>query len=203
MASRGREEAMTESRLFGVRGGSIGARMNTQFACLLTAALLLALPAAAETKKVVAPAHPAAAAAGPKSIGKFEDWTAATHSESGQTVCYAFTRAQSSAPALPGRGAVVLTVTERSSGRDAVAIEAGFSYAANAAVTVQVDQTGLEFYTSSRNAFARDGKAAVTAFGKGSRAIARSPGPKEVTDTFSLKGFGAAYAAIVKACPAK
>ena len=86
---------------------------------------------------------------------------------------------------------MVLTVTERPSGRDTVAIEAGFSYAANATVTVQVDQAGLEFYTSGRNAFARDGKAAVTAFGKGSRAIARSPAPKEVTDTFSLKGFGA------------
>ena len=195
---------MTESRLFGGLGGSIAACMNMRFPCLMTLSLLLALPAAAETKKTVAPAHPAAAAAaGPKSIGKFEDWTAATHSESGQTVCYAFTRAQSSAPVLPGRGAVVLTVTERSSGRDAVAIEAGFSYAANAAVTVQVDQAGLEFYTSGRNAFARDGKAAAVAFGKGSRAIARSPGPKEVTDTFSLKGFGAAYAAIVKACPAK
>jgi Invasion associated locus B (IalB) protein len=195
---------MTESRLFGGRGGSIAAGMNMRFPCLMTLSLLLALPAAAETKTTVAPAHPAAAAAaGPKSIGKFEDWTAATHSESGQTVCYAFTRAQSSAPVLPGRGAVVLTVTERASGRDAVAIEAGFSYAANAAVTVQVDQTGLEFYTSGRNAFARDGKAAASAFGKGSRAIARSPGPKEVTDTFSLKGFGAAYAAIVKACPAK
>jgi hypothetical protein len=195
---------MTESRLFGERGGSIAAGMNMRFPCLMTLSLLLALPAAAETKKTVAPAHPAAAAAaGPKSIGKFEDWTAATHSESGQTVCYAFTRAQSSAPVLPGRGAVVLTVTERSSGRDAVAIEAGFSYGANATVTVQVDQTGLEFYTSGRNAFARDGKAAASAFGKGSRAIARSPGPKEVTDTFSLKGFGKAYEAIVKACPAK
>jgi hypothetical protein len=43
------------------------------------------------------------------------------------------------------------------------------------------------------------------ALAKGSRAIARSPGPKDVsvTDTFSLKGFEAAYAAIVKACPAK
>ena len=163
---------------------------------------MLALPAAAAApKKTVPPAHPAVA--GPKPIGKFEDWTAATHSESGQTVCYAFTRAQSSAPALPGRGAVVLTVTERSSGRDAVAIEAGFSYAPNATVTLQVDQTGLEFYTAGRDAFARDGKAAVAAFSKGSRAIARSPGPKEVTDTFSLKGFEAAYAAIVKACPPK
>ena len=193
---------MSVSRLFGVRRRPIGARMNTRFSCCLTIALLLALPAAAETKKTTAPAHPPVAA-GPKSIGKFDDWTAATHSESGQTVCYAFTRVQSSAPAIPGRGAVVLTVTERSSGRDAVAIEAGFAYAANATVTLQVDQTGLEFYTAGRNAFARDGKAAVTAFNKGSRAIARSPTPKEVTDTFSLKGFGQAYAAIVKACPAK
>ncbi|HEY0183633.1 MAG TPA: invasion associated locus B family protein [Rhodopila sp.] len=177
--------------------------MNMRFPCLLAVALLLADPAAAETKKTAAPAHPAPTTTGPRSIGKFDDWTAATHSESGQTVCYAFTRAQSSAPALPGRGAVVLTVTERSSGRDAVAIEAGFAYAPNTTVTVQVDQTGLEFYTAGRNAFARDGKAAVTAFGRGSRAIARSPTPKEVTDTFSLRGFGAAYAAIVKACPAK
>jgi invasion associated locus B (IalB) protein len=189
------------ARLFAIPDGPIAAAMNTRYRCLLTVALLLAVPAMAETKK---PAHPAAAPpAGPKSIGKFDDWTAASHAESGQTVCYAFTRVQSSAPALSGRGPVILTVTERPSGRDAVAIEAGFTYAANATVTLQVDQTGLDFYTSGRNAFARDGKAAVTAFGKGSRAIARSPAPKEVTDTFSLKGFGQAYAAIVKACPAK
>jgi len=192
---------MTARRLFGVRGGLIAAPMNIRFARFMPVVLLLALPAAAQTKK---PTHPAAAAAaGPKKTGDFGDWTAATHAESGQTVCYAFTRVQSSTPTLPGRGAVVLTVTERSSGRDAVAIEAGLAYGKDATVTVQVDQTGLEFYTSGRNAFARDGKAAVTAFNKGSRAIARSPAPKEVTDTFSLKGFGQAYAAIVKACPAK
>jgi hypothetical protein len=198
---------------FRVRPGPISAPMNTRLPrflafCLPVPALLLALPAvAAESRKPAPAAHAPAAhtptAAGPKSIGKFDDWTAATHQESGAPVCYAFTRVQSSAPTLPGRGPVVLTVTERASGRDAVAIEAGFPYAANATVTVQVDQAGLEFYTAGRNAFARDGKAAVTAFGKGSRAIARSPGPKEVTDTFSLRGFGQAYAAIVKACPAK
>ncbi len=176
--------------------------MITRFPWILTLVLVLASPVAAQTKKP-APSHPAAN--GPKSIGKFDDWTAATHQEGGQTVCYAFTRAQSSSPALPGRGAVILTVTERSAGRDAVAIEAGFTFAPNAAVTVQVDQAGLEFYTAQRAAFARDGKAAVAALHKGGRAIARSPGPKEasVTDTFSLKGFAPAYAAIVKACPAK
>jgi hypothetical protein len=195
---------MNALRLFDVPAGPIAAPMNTRFHCLLTVALLLAVPAMAETKKTPPPTHPAAAsAAGPKLIGKFDDWTAATHAESGQPVCYAFARVQSSAPAIAGRGPVVLTVTERPSGRDAVAIEAGFAYAANATVTLQVDQTGLDFYTSGRNAFARDGKTAVTAFEKGSRAIARSPAPKEVTDTFSLKGFSQAYAAIGKACPAK
>jgi invasion protein IalB len=192
---------MNATRLFAIRRRLIAARMDIRFAGFLLGAALLALPVSAAPKKPAAAAHPTAA--GPKSIGKFEDWTAATHQESGQTVCYAFARAQSSSPTLPGRGPVVLTVTERASGRDAVAIEAGFAYPADAGVTLQVDQTGLEFYTSGRNAFARDGKAAVMAFGKGSRAIARSPGPKEVTDTFSLKGFGQAYAAIVKACPAK
>jgi hypothetical protein len=192
---------MTPSRLFGAPGGPIAAPMNTRFLSFLSLSLLVALPAVAESKKPAPTVH--ATPAGPKKIGEFGDWIAATHQEGGQPLCYAFTRAQSSAPALPGRGPVILTVTERSSGRDAVAIEAGFSYAANATVTVQVDQTGLEFYTSGRNAFARDGKAAVAAFGRSSRAIARSPAPKEVTDTFSLKGFSDAYKAIVKACPAK
>ncbi len=149
------------------------------------------------------PVHPAAASAAPKQLDKFDDWTAATHQEAGQTVCYAFTRAESSAPTVPGRGPVILTVTERPTGRDSVALEAGFNFAPNATVIVQVDQAGLDFYTAQRNAFARDGKAAVSAFQKGARAIARSPGPhdKQVTDTFSLMGFSAAYAAIVKACP--
>jgi hypothetical protein len=98
---------------------------------------------------------------------------------------------------------VILTVTQRASGRDSVAIEAGFAFAPNATVNVQADQTGLDFYTHQRAAFARDGHAAVAAFQSAGRAIARSPGPHDatVTDTFSLKGFTAAYAAISKACP--
>jgi hypothetical protein len=141
---------------------------------------------------------------GPKSIGKFDDWTAATHQESGTTVCYAFTRAQTSNPATPSRGAVIITITQRPTLRDAVAIDAGFRFAANAAVTVQVDQKRFDFYTDKRNAFARDGKAVVAAFQKGSRAIAQSPGPKDmpVTDIFSLRGFLPAFAAITRACPA-
>jgi len=166
---------------------------------------LTIVPAAAQPHPAPRPAsRPAPAKPGPRSIGTFEDWTAATNMEAGQTVCYAFTRAQSSNPAISGRGQVVLTVTERSSGRDTVALSAGFSYAATAAVAIAIDQTTMEFYTAQRSAFARDGHAAVIAFEKAGRVIAKSPGPKgPVTDVFSLRGFSAAYAAIGKACPPK
>lgn len=210
---------MTRSRLLRVAAGRICSLMPIHPSRLLLAfalPALLALPAFAETAKpspakpaaASAPAKPAAPAApanGPKQIGKFDDWTAATHQESGTTVCYAFTRVQSSAPAVAGRGPVIITITQRPTLRDAVAIEAGFAYADKATVKVQVDQTKLDFYTDKRNAFARDGKAVATAFSKGSKAIAHSPGPHnaEVVDTFSLKGFAPAYAAINKACPPK
>lgn len=170
--------------------------------CLLIAALLVPLAAHAAPKSTARSTAPGA----PVELGKFDDWIAATHEESGATVCYAFTRAKTSNPTLPGRHEVILTVTERPTGRDAVAIAAGYAFPRNAAVSVQVDTAGFDFYTSASNAFARDGKLTVFAFGKGSQATARSPGPREgqqIVDTFSLKGFSAAYAAIVKACPAR
>ncbi len=165
--------------------------------------LALAQPKAAAHPATHEPAHSASAA--PKSIGKFEDWQAVTHQEGGQLVCYAFVRAAGSQPALPGRGEVVLTVTQRSSGRNAVAISAGFPYAADAEVQMGVEQAQLAFYTAGRSAFARDGRAVVAAFVKAREAVAKSPGPRSatVTDTFSLRGFSPAYAAINKACPAK
>jgi hypothetical protein len=185
--------------------------MRTLLYLILGAGLVLpsALPvgAAAQSRAAHGPARPGARANpnAPKSIGKFEEWQAATHVEAGQTVCYAFTRAQSSTPEIKGRGDVVLTVTQRPSGRDAVAITAGFAYAANAEVMVGVDKTELAFYTSGRSAFARDGHSVTAAFDKGRTAVAKSPGPKGVTvsDTFWLRGFVAAYAAINKACPPK
>jgi hypothetical protein len=178
---------------------------------LIASLACLAAPAAAQAPKPAAPkppAHPPAANE-PKKLGVFGDWTAATHQEAGATVCYTFTYAAHSVPTLPGRDEPVLTVAERPSARDDVALNAGFAYAPGAAVTVQVDQTGLDFYTAQpqpgRNAFARDGKAAIATFQKGSEAQARSPGPHEahVVDTFSLRGFSAAYAEINKACPPK
>ena len=166
--------------------------------------LLSAHPSAAQTRAPAAtPAAGPAQAGAPQKLGTFEDWIAARHQEDGRTVCYAFTRASKSAPPVPNRTEVLLTVTQRPNGRDTVAITAGFDYPANADVTVNIDLAAQAFYTSKRFAFAKDGPATVAAMQRGRTAISRGPGPRNipVEDTFSLRGFSPAYAAIVKACP--
>lgn len=156
-----------------------------------------------------APRHVAeqrpAATTRPKELGKYGDWTAAVYEQGGKKICYAFTRAQSSKPALPDRGPVIMTITDRPGAAKSVAMEAGFTYAPKASVTVRVDPKTLAFYTHGDNAFARDSKAAEAAFERGITAEAHSPAPdgKEVVDTFSLKGFSNARDAIEKVCPGK
>lgn len=190
---------MRTLRLFAPGALRISSHMHIPATCLALAVLLAPGAAWAQAKPGPAPAK----AEGPKSIGTFQDWQAATHTEGGQTVCYALTRAKP-AGAVPGRGEVVLTVTHRPNLRDAVAISAGFAYAANAEVKVEAGQTTLDFYTAQRSAFAREGAKTVAAFNRVQQAVAKSPGPRgPVSDTFSLKGFTQAYAAITKACPGR
>ena len=83
----------------------------------------------------------------------FQSWTAATHAEGGQKVCYAFTRATRS-EGVPNRAAnnVLLVVTHRPKGRDQVALQAGYAYPRNAEggdpVQVSVGGTSVGFYTA-------------------------------------------------------
>ncbi len=166
-------------------------------------AFIAALPAAAAPKRHASP--PAETPSGAKPLGKFNEWSAVTREENGQTVCYAFAYPTASAPRIAGRGRPVLTVTQRPTGRDAVAFGAGYAFAANAETSLQVEQATLPFYTAGRFAFARDGAAAVGAIRKGGQATMRGPAPRgaQVADTFGLRGFDEAYAAIAKACPAR
>ena len=168
------------------------------------AALLLPLAAVAAEPGAKRPPDRADT---PQPLGTFEAWTAATHHEADQLVCYAFTRVHGSSAKLAGRGDVILSVTERPSGRDAVALSAGYAYPPSAEARLQVEKASFVLYTSQRSAFARDGHAVVAALLRShAREIqTHAPAPRhmQVTDQFSLRGFAQAYAAITKACPAK
>lgn len=160
---------------------------------------LVASPALAQQR----PSTPAQQQPGPRQLGTFRDWTAATYQESGQKICYAFTRASKTEPARQG---VVLTVTHRPGGRDSVAISAGYAYPRNAEVAFSVGQTNLPFYTGGNSAFARDGAAVVAVMRGGNRASSRGPGAGgrgTANDQFSLAGFSAAHDAISRECPAR
>ena len=157
------------------------------------------------------PAAHAAAQQNPQRIGEFQAWTAATHAEGGQKVCYAFTRATRS-EGVPNRATnnVLLVVTHRPKGRDQVALQAGYAYPPNAdggnPVQVSVGGTNIGFYTAGGSAFARDNKAALAALRGGREAVARGPLPNggrgQASDSFSLAGFSAALDAISRECPA-
>ncbi len=177
-------------------------------ACLRRCSWFAAGSATAQTRPGHAPprAHRPAPAEGPRRIGKWDDWQAATHQEAGQPVCYAFTRPTGSNPALPGRGDVVLTVTERPGGRDAVALTR------RVRATARMPRSSWRRKASpcpSTRPAARPSRGTAARrwllFGRARQAIAHSPGPRgtAVTDTFSLRGFSQAYAAINKACPAR
>jgi hypothetical protein len=175
--------------------------MQITSVCFLGLSLaLLALPAAAAPKSP-SPKPAAAGSTAPKELGRFKNWIAATYSENGHAICYAFTRAGSEDPAT-GTGPV-LSVTDRPSGRNQVAISGGPAYPKGAEMTVQVDQAGLDFYTSGHDAFARDNNATTAAFSRGLTAVARAPGAHgaQTTLTFNLDGFTLAHDAIEKACP--
>jgi hypothetical protein len=159
-------------------------------------------------------AAPAAAQQGgqPTSLGDFQSWTAVTHTQAGQRICYAFARARA-VEGVPGRppANVMLLVTHRSNQRDQVAIRPGYTFPPGADSTLIVGNTSLPFFTSNDpaigrdTAFARDGAAVVAALRGGREALSRGPGPNNrgtTADVFPLQGFAAAYDAINRACPA-
>ncbi|MGG5809824.1 invasion associated locus B family protein [Falsiroseomonas sp. CW058] len=157
--------------------------------------LLAALPASAQQARQQ-----------PQRLGNHQSWTAATHQENGQKVCYAFTRATRSDGGPQNRGAVTLTVTHRANGRDQIAVSVGYPYPRQAEVQLAVGSQEFRAYaTQQSSAFFQNGAQLIAAFRNGRDAVARSPGPPgrpAVTDTFPLSGFSNAYEAINRECPA-
>jgi invasion protein IalB len=161
----------------------------------LLAGLLLAVPAAAQQRPA------------PQRMGAFQNWTAATHQENGQKVCYAFARAARSEGGPQNRAAVTLTVTHRPNGRDQVAVSVGYPFPRGAETVLNVGTAEFKSYgTVQSSAFFQNGAQLIAAFRNGRDAVAKSPGPpgrSTVTDTFALAGFSAAYDAISRECPAQ
>ncbi len=151
-----------------------------------------------------APASHHAAHTTAHAIANFGAWRVAIHGDGAARVCYAYTRANPAA-ALPGRGEVALTVTERPNLRDTIAISTGVVLAVKADVTLNIGTKSAAFYPSGRSVFARDAAVTLPLLLAGADATLTLPKPAkggDLTDHFSLAGIAQALAAARTACPA-
>jgi invasion protein IalB len=154
--------------------------------------------------------HTAVAQQKAQFVGTFEDWEAYAGTEGRSKVCYAVTQPNKKEPPAARRGEVYLFVTQRpgDNERDAVNVKAGYTYKPNTAVNVAIGNQTFAMYVKDDTAWNRtsqDDKSMVQAMIKGAAVVIRGTSDRgtATTDTFSLKGFGAAYQAINKACGVK
>ena len=143
-------------------------------------------------------------------IGTFQDWEAYAGNEGRAKVCYAVTQPAKKEGQVAKRGDVYLFVTHRPGDkeRDVVNVKAGYKYKAGTAVNAAIGNQTFTLYIKDDTAWNRtsdEDKTMVQAMIKGATIIVRgTPAAGAATaDTYSLKGFGAAYQAIGKACGVK
>ncbi len=170
--------------------------MNTTRPILAFAfAFFLAFPALAQEAKL---------------IDSFGDWEAYRESDGGKAVCYVGSQPRKSRGKYKSRGEVYVLVTHRPSEKSlgVVSIKAGYTYEQASEVDVSIGEATFRLFTDASHAFAYDDKtdkALVKAMVRGARMVVRGTSSRGTltTDTYSLKGFTAAFKAIGKVCKVK
>lgn len=161
---------------------------------LALAAILLLAPAAS-------------AFAAPGVIGTFGDWTAMTDSSGGKKVCYIGSVPKKAEGKYTSRGDTHVLVTHRPADKvtGEVSVTAGYTYKDKSDVEIEINGKTFKLFTRGGNAWAQNAAAdrtLVAAMKAGIDMIVRGTSSRGTltTDTYSLKGFTAAYDAITKAC---
>lgn len=141
-------------------------------------------------------------------LGSFQQWNAYTYESGGQKICFMSATPAKAEGNYTRRGNVSAMVTHRPARetRDVVSIEAGYTYKDGSDVTITVESRSFSLFTQEGNAWARDSatdKALVTSMKAGLDMVVLGESSRgtKTKDTYSLKGFTAAYDAISKACP--
>lgn len=143
-------------------------------------------------------------------VGSFQDWEAYAGTEGRSKVCYAVTQPSKKEGKVAKRGEVYLFVTQRpgDNQRDVVNVKAGYNYKPSSTVNAAIGNQDFAMYIKNDTAWNRtsdDDKSMVQAMIKGAAMTVRGTPERGggTTDTYSLKGFTAAYQAINKACGIK
>lgn len=151
-----------------------------------------------------------ALAAKPEILGSYRDWDAARARTDQGLICYMVSEPKDWQASRPNvrRGSIYITITHKPSAdvRDEVNVIAGYPFAEGSDVKAVVDgKTEFSLFTKGDGAWNYDrqrDRAMVAAMKKGLTLVVtgRSSRGTVTTDSYSLRGFTAAYNAISDAC---
>ncbi len=143
-------------------------------------------------------------------VGEFNDWALFTSSEGGNKVCYITSNATKKTGNYKRRGDVYMIVTARSgSSAPEVSVDIGFPYRTGSELSFIVDGSKkFSLFTSAQTpqmAWAKDqqsDRTIIDALRRGGRVVTKGTSQRGTyaQDTFSLKGFTAAYNKMVASC---
>jgi hypothetical protein len=142
--------------------------------------------------------------------GEFKDWGFFTSKENGKKICYITSSPVKKTGTYKIRGQVYLIVTYRGKGTvPEVGVDTGYTYKSDTDADFIVDgRKQFSFFTSSKTpqmSWAKDEQAdrtVIAALKNGGRVTVKGTSNRGSTsqDTYSLKGFGAAYDKMIAAC---
>ncbi|MBT4934596.1 MAG: hypothetical protein HOL66_09545 [Rhodospirillaceae bacterium] len=140
-------------------------------------------------------------------IDVFDDWSAFALKQGGKPVCYIGSVPTKSAGKYSKRGDVLFLVTHRPAAKanGVVNFQTGYAFKAGIDAQLIIGKTTYKLFTEGEDAWAFDSKsdkAIINALIRGAQMVIKGTSSRgtETTDTFSLKGFTAAYKAASKAC---
>lgn len=172
--------------------------------------MVRAAPIALALATLFALAAPPQAAAVDKRdlLGSYRDWDAfLTRKEDGSRECYMISKAKSKSPANVDHGDVYIAVSQFPAlkRRDEVNLVAGFSFGKNTEVRIGLGGGTYRMFIEGSGAWLRtprEDQQLVAAMKRGSSLTAHGTSARgtNVSYSFSLSGFTAAYNAISGAC---
>jgi len=145
-----------------------------------------------------------------KSLGSFGDWEAYWETDGGKPVCYIGSGPTKAKGKYKKRGETYILITHRPAEKSigVVSLKAGYTYQKASETDVFIGDNAFKLFTDAGHAFAYDqktDKALTQAMVRGTKMVVKGTSSRgtKTTDTYSLKGFAAAYKAIGKACKVK
>jgi hypothetical protein len=151
-----------------------------------------------------------ALAAEPKQIAKQGDWEAYATPEKNNKLCYAASMVKKKTGDVPGRKAAYIMITHGPGAKSAnvVSINAGYVFKEGSEAEVEIGAAKFKLFVKGDAAWAfkeTDDRAIILAMTKGVAVTVKGTPAKgkPTVDTYSLSGFGVAYAEINKACGMK